>query len=91
MKDLVKKAVERQIEIIAEQQQKAQEFIDRKVCNCKNCKTCKTMPHLYHLFKNYLFSFNLSSLTQDDLTKLRSEYRLDVTKRLFRGQGETFQ
>ena len=47
MTDLAKQAVDKQIKIIEEQQQKAQEFIDKKVRICKHCKTCKTMSYLH--------------------------------------------
>ena len=47
MKDLVKQVVDKQIKIIEEQQQKAQEFIGKRVCICKTWKTYKAMPHLH--------------------------------------------
>ena len=45
--DLVKQAVDKQIKITGEQQQKAQEFIGKRVCICKTCKSYKAMPHLH--------------------------------------------
>ena len=95
MTDLVKQAVDKQIKIIEEQQQKAQEFIGKRVCICKTCTTYEAMPHLHITCLKNCFGFNYQvvvanlfyclSWNQDDF-----EYRVNVTKRLFRGQGEIF-
>ena len=67
MTDLVKQVVDKQIKIIEEQQQKAQEFIGKRVCICKTWKTYKAMPHL-HITKKKKHSFGFNyQFVEDNL------------------------